>query len=83
MKSNPLIHAVWAVVATLLLLMPSVGAGQEDERSIDTKADQVLRDMSTYMSKRDVLGLEAEESFDDVPVSGPRLVLSKRRAIVV
>lgn len=63
--------------------MPSMGAGQEQERAIDTKADQVLRDMSTYLSKLDVLGLEAEEIFDEVPLSGPRLELSHRRAIVV
>jgi hypothetical protein len=83
MKSNPQTHAGWAAMATLLFLMPSVGAGQEEERSIDAKADQALHDMSTYLSKLEVLGLEAEESFDDVPLSGPRLELSHRRAVVV
>jgi hypothetical protein len=84
--------AAGSIAAAALLLLTSPVCGQESEpagsetaplRSIDERADSILKEMSTYLQGLPRFAFEAEETFDEVDLRAPRTHLSNIRRVAV
>jgi len=59
---------------------PALGPGSA---LIDPRADETVRNMSTWLAGQKAFTLEAEEILDEVPAHGPRRQLASARRVVV
>ena len=91
--TGKVIRTAAGCIAAAALLLPAIpGWGQEQatvgseaapSRSIDERADSILKEMSTYLQGLPRFAFEAEETFDEVDLRAPRIHLTNIRRIAV
>ena len=75
--------AVGSVVVAVLCSVALAESSQQEAPKIEPKADQCLKDMSSYLAGLHTYSFQVEEFFDDVQDDGQKLQFSNQRHLSV